>query len=73
MRLDRDQQDGLSRATVRVLKCRQDCEKGVGFSFFSYLFQDRDRREEDYAESLREYEDCGFAQEVDSLYSAHMI
>lgn len=23
VRLDRDQQDGLSRATVRVLKCRQ--------------------------------------------------
>mmetsp|Transcript_80654 Transcript_80654/g.127416 ORF Transcript_80654/g.127416 Transcript_80654/m.127416 type:complete len:306 (+) Transcript_80654:86-1003(+) len=42
VRLDRDQQDGLSRATVRVLKCRQD----------------RDRREQDYAESLREYEEA---------------
>ena len=42
MRLDGDQQDGLSRATVRVLKCRQE----------------RDRREQDYAESLRDYEEA---------------
>ncbi|CAE7335579.1 sh3bp5l, partial [Symbiodinium necroappetens] len=42
VRLDRDQQDGLSRATVRVLRCRQE----------------RDRREQEYAESLREYEDA---------------
>ncbi|CAJ1439754.1 unnamed protein product [Effrenium voratum] len=41
VRLGPDQQDGLSRATVKVLKCRQD----------------RDRREQDYAESLREYEE----------------
>lgn len=38
--LDRDQQDGLSRATVRVLRCQQE----------------RDQREQDYARVLREYQ-----------------
>eukprot|EP00931_Biecheleriopsis_adriatica_P002821 TRINITY_DN10395_c0_g1_i1.p1 TRINITY_DN10395_c0_g1~~TRINITY_DN10395_c0_g1_i1.p1 ORF type:complete len:322 (-),score=88.15 TRINITY_DN10395_c0_g1_i1:34-999(-) len=47
VQLDKDQQDGLSRATVRVLKCRQE----------------RDRREEEYAESLREYEEAKEALE----------
>lgn len=41
VQLDRESQDGLSRATVRVLKCRQE----------------RDRREQEYADSLREYEE----------------
>lgn len=41
VQLDRESQDGLSQATVRVLKCRQE----------------RDRREQEYADSLREYEE----------------
>mmetsp|Transcript_15458 Transcript_15458/g.27680 ORF Transcript_15458/g.27680 Transcript_15458/m.27680 type:complete len:414 (-) Transcript_15458:1-1242(-) len=43
--LDRDQQSGLSSATVRVLRCQQE----------------RDRREQEYARALRDYQD---AQEV---------
>merc|ERR1712008_653299 len=42
MGLDGSQQDGLSRATVRVLKCQQE----------------RDRRETDYASVLHEYQEA---------------
>lgn len=40
--LDREQQSGLSSATVRVLRCQQE----------------RDRSEQEYARALREYQDA---------------
>jgi len=48
IQLDSSQQDGLSRATVRVLKCQQE----------------RDRRETDYALALREYQEAQEKLEV---------
>lgn len=42
MQLEPEQQDGLSRATVRLLKCQQE----------------RDGREQDYARALREYQEA---------------
>jgi len=48
VRLDGDQQDDLSRATVRVLKCQQD----------------RDRKEQEYARALRDYQEA--QENVDS-------
>lgn len=42
VQLEPDQQDGLSRATVRLLKCQQE----------------RDGREQDYARALREYQEA---------------
>lgn len=42
VRLDCDQQDGLSKATVRVLRCQQE----------------RDRREQEYSRALAEYQDA---------------
>jgi len=48
VQLDGCQQDGLSRATVRVLKCQQE----------------RDRRETDYARALREYQEAQEKLEV---------
>jgi SH3-domain binding protein 5 len=47
VQLDGHQQDGLSRATVRVLKCQQE----------------RDRCEQDSAKALREYQDAQEALE----------
>mmetsp|Transcript_38902 Transcript_38902/g.91628 ORF Transcript_38902/g.91628 Transcript_38902/m.91628 type:complete len:441 (-) Transcript_38902:61-1383(-) len=46
--LDGDQQDGLSRATVKVLLCQQE----------------RDRREQEYARTLREYTEAQEAAEA---------
>jgi len=48
VQLDGSQQDGLSRATVRVLTCQQE----------------RDRCETDYARSLREYQEAQEKTEV---------
>lgn len=47
VQLDREQQDGLSRATVKVLRCQQE----------------RDRREQEYAKVLREYQEAHEALE----------
>jgi len=48
VQLEPSQQDGLSRATVRVLKCQQE----------------RDGREQEYARALREYQEAQDALEA---------